>query len=172
MAIDNLSFKPNESLDETPEDIVLSSVDYLTQLYTFATLRDTEEIYYYHKTKGIFVTGGDKFIKSEVEAIHREIRTRQMNEIINKIKWETYANRDELDTKIEWLACNNCMINLLSGETQSYSPEFMATVQIPVSFPLNFTTSYKQQSIHNTNYSHCPKIMRYCNKIIIIIEKG
>lgn len=166
MAIDNLSFKPNESLDETPEDIVLSSVDYLTQLYTFATLRDTEEIYYYHKTKGIFVTGGDKFIKSEVEAIHREIRTRQMNEIINKIKWETYANRDELDTKIEWLACNNCMINLLSGETQSYSPEFMATVQIPVSFPLNFTTSYKQQSIHNTNYSHCPKIMRFLYQVL------
>jgi hypothetical protein len=66
MAIDNLSFKPNESLDETPEDIVLSSVDYLTQLYTFATLRDTDEIYYYHKTKGIFVPGGDKYIKSEV----------------------------------------------------------------------------------------------------------
>ena len=49
MAIDNLSFKSNESLNETPEDLVLSSVNYLTQLYIFATLRDTEEIYYYHK---------------------------------------------------------------------------------------------------------------------------
>ena len=48
MAINNLSFKSYESLDESPEDVVLSSVNYLTQLYTFPTLRDTEEIYYYH----------------------------------------------------------------------------------------------------------------------------
>ena len=165
MALDNLS-KSNESLDETPEDIVLRSVDYLTQFYTFATLKDTEEIYYYHKTKGILVTGGDKFIKSEVVAIRREITTRQMNEILNKIKWETYVNRDELDSKIEWLSCETCMINLLSGETQTHSPEFMATVQIPVSYQLNFTAYDKQQSIHNTNYSYCPKIMKFLYQVL------
>ena len=165
MALDNLS-KSNESLDETPEDIVLRFVDYLTQFYTFATLKDTEEIYYYHKTKGILVTGGDKFIKSEVVAIRREITTRQMNEILNKIKWETYVNRDELDSKIEWLSCETCMINLLSGETQTHSPEFMATVQIPVSYQLNFTAYDKQQSIHNTNYSYCPKIMKFLYQVL------
>jgi hypothetical protein len=81
MAIYNLPFKSNESINETPKDLALSSVNYLTQLYTFATLRD----YYYHRTKGIFVPGGYKFIKSEVVAIRREITTRQMNEILNKI---------------------------------------------------------------------------------------
>ena len=58
------------------------------------------------------------------------------------------------------------MINLLSGKTQTHSPEFMATVQIPVSYQLNFTTSNKQQSIHNTNYSYCPKIMRFLYQVL------
>jgi hypothetical protein len=58
------------------------------------------------------------------------------------------------------------MIILLSGETQTHSSEFMATVQISVSYQLNFTSSNKQQSIHNTNYNHCPKIMRFFYQVL------
>jgi putative DNA primase/helicase len=145
MNFNDYSFKKNDY-------DILSKVDYITQAYTFATLRDSEEIYYYDNSKGIFVNHGDKLIKSEIGSMHREITTSKMNEIINHVKWETYRDREEFDQDIRWLACKNCMINLKTGETKPHSPDFMATVQIPV--------YYDEKCLS------CPKIMKFLYEVI------
>lgn len=158
-------YNSNKNLNDDIKNIVLISVDYLTQMYSFATLRDTEEIYYYDIYKGIFVPNGEQFIKGEVVATYRDISTKDMNEIINHIKWETYIDRIEFDAKIEWVACENCMINLLTGETKPFSPDNMATVQIPVYFNENSLSSSKEYS-NNIKNSPCPKIMKFLYEII------
>ena len=35
---------------------------------------------------------------------------------------------------IEWIATENCMVNLLTGEARPFSPDFMCTTYIPVHF--------------------------------------
>jgi len=41
---------------------LLDILDNIMQTDTFVTVKDTEEIYYYDKSRGIFVNQGDKLI--------------------------------------------------------------------------------------------------------------
>jgi putative DNA primase/helicase len=160
-----MNFSQYLNKNDSEENIVLSSINYLTQFCIFVTLKDTEEIYRFDKNKGIFVAGGDQFIKSEIVATYRNITTKEMNEIINHIKWETYIDRDELDPDIEWLACKNCMINLSTGETMPHSSDFMATVQIPVTYQEN-PFSLSEHEINQNKNVCCPKIMRFLYQVL------
>ncbi|HET9806206.1 MAG TPA: phage/plasmid primase, P4 family [Nitrososphaeraceae archaeon] len=139
-------------------DKIIESINYLTNQYNFATLKDTDEIYYYDSNRGIYVKGREVFIKSELAAMQTYMPIHQVNEIINTIKSKTYTDRKEFDSKIEWLACKDCMINLLNGETQSHSPDFMATLQIPV--------TYKKIPDLPNNQFLCPKIMKFLHEIV------
>ena len=38
---------------------IISSTDFLIDKYTFATMKDTDEIYHYDSDRGIYVKGGD-----------------------------------------------------------------------------------------------------------------
>ena len=51
-----------------------------------------------------------------------------------------YTDREAFDPSIEWLACTNCMINLLTGDTEEFGPAFMCTAQIPVIYDPNYAT--------------------------------
>lgn len=57
-----------------------------------------------------------------------------MNERLGNIRWRTYINRNAFNHNIEWLATNDCMINLITGETQPFDPKFMVTNKIPVNY--------------------------------------
>ena len=56
MTTDHFSFKQYDPIyNNNQEDKVPKSGNYLTQMYNFATLRDTEGIYYYNLRKVIFI---------------------------------------------------------------------------------------------------------------------
>jgi putative DNA primase/helicase len=137
---------------------IIAATNFLIERYTFATMNDTDEIYYYDSNRGIYLKGGEVFIKKEVAAMHSYLPTYQVNEIINTIKTKTYTDRKEFDSNIEWVACKDCMINLITGETRPHSPDFKVTMQIPVTY---------QKFLHspNTQFS-CPKIMNFLYEII------
>jgi putative DNA primase/helicase len=139
-------------------EVIISSTNFLIEQYSFATIKDTDEIYYYDSNRGIYVRGGEVFIKKELASMHAYITTHQVTEIINTIKSKTYTDREAFDSNIEWLACKNCMVNLKNGETRPHSPDFMATLQIPVTY---------QKFLHspNTQFS-CPKIMKFLHEIV------
>jgi hypothetical protein len=42
---------------------IISSTNFLIKQYTFATMKDTDEIYHYDSDRGIYVKGGEIFIK-------------------------------------------------------------------------------------------------------------
>lgn len=140
------------------EEIIIASTNFLIERYTFATMKDTDEIYYYDSDKGIYVKGGEVFIKKEMAAMHSYLPTYQVNEIINTIKTKTYTNRKEFDSNIEWVACTNCMINLITGETRPHSPDYMVTLQIPVTYQKFLDSPPTQFS--------CPKIMKFLHEIV------
>ena len=137
---------------------IIAATNFLNDQYTFVTMKDTDDIYYYDSDKGIYVQGGGIFIKKEMATMHTYLPTYQVNEIINTIKSKTYTDRKEFDSNIEWLACKDCMINLITGETRPHSPEFMVTMQIPVTY-LKILDSPNHQFL-------CPKIMKFLHEIV------
>jgi putative DNA primase/helicase len=139
-------------------DKIIESTNYLADRYNFATLKDTDEIYYYDSNRGIYLKGGEILIKSELASMHAYIPSHQVTEIINTIKSKTYIDRKEFDSNIEWLACKDCMINLKTGEMKPHSPDFMAAIQIPVSYRTSFV-------LQNNQFSS-PKIMKFLYEII------
>lgn len=137
---------------------IISSTNFLMEQYTFATMKDTDEIYHYDSDRKIYVKGGEIFIKKELAAMHAYIPSHKVNEIINTIKSKTYIDRKEFDSNIEWLAFKDCMINLKTGEIKPHSPDFMAAIQIPVGYRTSFAS-------HNNQFS-CPKIMKFLYEIV------
>jgi P4 family phage/plasmid primase-like protien len=123
------------------------------------TLKDTEEIWYYDSKLGIFMPNAEPIIKARIERdkgmpymdIDGKIKesnltTYAVNEYINHIRRRTYISREDLNPSIEWLACNNCMLNLKTGETSPFSPDFMNTTHIPVNY-----VAYNRDHIHSLN---------------------
>jgi P4 family phage/plasmid primase-like protien len=146
----------------------------LLSRYTFKTLKDTEEIYYYDIGCGIYVTGGESLIKSESEKIAPDISTNQVNEIINHIIRRTLIDRQEFDAQIEWIALKNCMVNLETLETHPHGQEYMATMQIPVNYYYHHNDDNLTENSINDFFdwvvdpiSHpCPKIMNFMYEVV------
>jgi P4 family phage/plasmid primase-like protien len=118
--------------------------DYLTDLdnqYHFKTLLDIEEIWYYDENKGIYLPNGEYIIKASLQSQYgRELTIKKTNEDIAQIQRSTYVNRDAFDPDIQWIATNNCMINLLSGKTKPFSHKFLCTTKIPVFYDHGYPT--------------------------------
>jgi len=107
----------------------------LIKKYRFKATKDTEELYYYDDSLGIYVKGGEWLIKRESLKFNPGIHTVTVEQIKAHIIWGNYVDRSEFDSKIEWVCCKNIMVNLRTGEVKPHSPEFMATVQIPHEYP-------------------------------------
>jgi D5 N terminal like len=137
----------NDDGKNKSKQVILDITDELLSRYTFKTLKDTEEIYYYDIGRGIYVTGGESLIKSEAENIAPDISTNQVNEIINHIIRRTLTDRSEFDAQIEWLATKNCMINLQTLEKRPHVPEYMVTTQILVNYYHN--DNFTENSIND-----------------------
>lgn len=133
--------------EEFPQEQVHSESEYgnitrdefekeLIKKYHFKATKDTEELYYYDSANGIYVKGGEWIIKQESLKFNPGINPSVVDQIIQHIKWGNYIDRSQFDSNIEWLACKNVVVNLLTGETKDHSPDFMAIVQIPHNFPM------------------------------------
>jgi putative DNA primase/helicase len=138
--------------------------DVLIKEYILKTLDDTDEIWYYNSQCGIFVPNAESIIKARTERdkgkpyidengniIKPNLTTYAVNEYINHIRRRTYLSRDDFNPYIEWLACNNCMVNLKTCETSLFSPDFMNTTHIPVNY-----IKYNSEHIHTLNDFHRP----------------
>ena len=72
-------------------------------------------------------------IKAQIEKDHKDkVTNKFVNEQLGRIQRRTYTNRNDFNPDIEWIACQNCMVNLMTEETKEFSPDIMCTTQIPV----------------------------------------
>jgi P4 family phage/plasmid primase-like protien len=190
---DNNSNNNNGSNDSQDQDQEIQ--DYpgkLIKSYTLKTLNDTEEIWYYNSERGIFVPNAEPIIKHRIELDkgmpfmdekgnmqQSDLTIKDVNEYIAHIQRRTPTSREAFNRSIEWIATNNCMVNLSSGETQPFSPDFMNTTHIPVKY-----VAYNSDHIHNLKHNHrpngtgsiadffrfvecpCPAIMKFLYQII------
>ncbi len=105
--------------------------DELSSKYKFKSLKDNDEIYHWNKDKGIYVKNSEWLIKQECMMSDPQMKSKEVNEVINHIKWSNYIDRTDLDSKIEWLSMKSGIVNLKTGEIKDHSPDYLTTMQIP-----------------------------------------
>ena len=128
-----------------------SALETLTQQFTFKTVRDTEEIYYYDETKGVYRSLGETIIKEQSEILYPAIRTCEVTEIINKIKRRTYVELGQFHQDPNLLNLRNGILNIMTGEFTCHSPDHLSLVQLPVFYDPN---------------AKCPNILRFLGQVL------
>lgn len=155
--------------DKEDEDYV----DRLIREYNLKTLDDgTDEIWYYNGRKGVFGPGAEPIVKARIERDNKgNVKNHDIKEYIGHIQRRTYTRREDFDADISWIAAGNYMINLRTGETQRFSPNFMCTTQIPVHYlpsPIRDFFTWVESPVlgYNNMNSECPVIMKFLYEIM------
>jgi putative DNA primase/helicase len=145
---DNNSSSNNNKKSKT--EILLEITDYLLDEYTFKTMKDIEEIYYYDSQHGIYVAGAESIIKARVEEIEPGISSHQVNEILNHIIRRTYTNRAEFDADKDIINVKNGLLNIYTHKLEKHTPEYLSLIQMP--------------RIYDPN-ARCPNIIKFWREV-------
>lgn len=132
--IENVSFELGMYLidDLSPAKVA----DIIMHYVNFATLDDTEEIYYYYQ--GRYVPGGETLIAKIVQEafrkidIHARVSRHYVNEIIGHIQRSTYTKRSEFDKDLWIINVKNGLLDVRTLELKPHTPEYLSMIQIPV----------------------------------------
>ena len=133
------------------QDIIINLTARLMTEFSFKTMRDNDEIYYYHNDIGVYLAFGDSIIKEYVEVLDPNIKTYQVNEIVQKIKRRTYVDRDRFDENPDIINVQNGLLNIWTGDLKDHSPDFLSIVQLPI----NYDSDKK-----------CPNILRFLGQVL------
>lgn len=118
-------------LKEGRQKAIYETANFLSQNHHFLTMKDTEEVLFYEN--GVYRFGGEQIIKQEVEDLWgKNVRTQDVNEIINHIKRMTYIDREEFDRNKFELCVKNGILDLRTGELSPFSPDKKHMIRIPV----------------------------------------
>lgn len=122
----------------------------LIQEYHFKTMEDTEELYYYDDTAGRYSNHGEVLLRKELEILFPEISTRNVNEILQKIKRKNPVSRAEFDSGI-LINVANGLLNPMTGELIAHSPKILTLNRLPVKFDPK---------------ARCPRILKFFSQVL------
>lgn len=103
----------------------------------FVTLDDTEEIYRYEESEGIYKPDGASYIKSVVEQtadVKDSISSHLVNEIIGHVQRSTMRPREIFEEKNPHLVLEDCLLNLSTGEPEHFTQDYFALAKMPVKY--------------------------------------
>ena len=128
-----------------------------------------ELVEYQEKIKGLTP---EQIEESEIEAPKPWSRYR-IDELLGQIERRTYLNIKDFDSDIDWLACDNCMLNLRTYRTAPFNPDFLNTTHIPVEYSDVYARGpaadfFRLVERHEFSYenSQCPEIMKFLYDIV------
>lgn len=110
----------------------VSIAEGLMGVYNFATIAETDEVYYYNS--GTFHPLGEIKIKSEVQSAVSGVNTHVVNEVINTIKRKTYTPISELNKNPNFIPLENGILDLNTFALTPYNPSFLLTTRVPVTY--------------------------------------
>jgi P4 family phage/plasmid primase-like protien len=139
------------SAGSSNQDIIIDLTARLMTEFSFKTMRDNEEIYYYRNDVGIYLGFGESIIREYVEVLDPNIKTYQVNEIIQKIKRRTYVSRDQFDENPDIINVQNGLLNIWTGQLKVHSPDFLGLVQLPIVFNPD---------------KKCPNVLRFLGQVL------
>ena len=115
--------------------------DIIMRFVHFATLEDTEEVYYYEDGK--YIPGGEVLIGKIVQKAfrkvdaHARISKHYVNEVIGHIQRSTYVKRSDFDKDLWIINVKNGLLDLKILELKPHTPEYLSMIQIPTEWDPN-----------------------------------
>jgi P4 family phage/plasmid primase-like protien len=116
--------------EEEPDIIEIATNEILTR-YTFATVEESDQIYWYKD--GVYVGGGEVKIKKLCEKLYGfDLNIRQRAEIREHIRCKTYHKLADFDSKIDIINVKNGLYNLMTNTLMPHSPDYLSLKQCPI----------------------------------------
>ena len=134
-----------------PDDEDKNLIDAITEQFTFKTIEETKQIFWYDELKGLYVPRGEIVIEKHVEMLKPEIKTHEVSEVIEKIKRRTYVNLEDFDKDPNILNLKNGLLNIETGKFTEHTPKYLSRVQIPVNYDPK---------------ARCPRIARFLSQVL------
>ncbi len=100
-----------QSEKRNTQKILTMVSDYLQILYSFKTPKDNETLYWYNFKEKYWQDTGKLFVKEESKSIIDDLTVNQQNEIINRIKCDTYCDRKIFNPE-SLIGFQNCVLDL------------------------------------------------------------
>jgi putative DNA primase/helicase len=151
-SLDFVTKNQKQHLEQQEDNATLVEklVQKIMSRYQIKTLMDTEEMLYFKD--GIYHKGGEQLIKVELEKIAGySIRINTRNEIIAHIKYRTMVKRDEFDNDNNIINVKNGLLNIMTGDLKTHTPEYLSLVQLPVSY---------------NSGADCPNIIKFFSQVL------
>jgi len=112
----------------------------ITNKYSFITLDDSEDLYFYEN--GYYKLVGETKIKAIVQQatiIDDKLSSHFINEIINSVKRKTYLSRKEFKAPENLICLRNGIYNFETREMEIHSPKIYFTSKIDLNYNENAT---------------------------------
>jgi len=118
-------------------NIASKIADVFLDNFHFITIMQTDEILMY--SNGVYKRGAEALIKREIETvIPPEILTENViKEVLGHIRRSTYVSLEEINSNPYILNLKNGLLNIKTFEFSPHTPDFLSTLQIPVSYDPN-----------------------------------
>lgn len=105
--------------------------DYIMSKIWFITLKGSDEIYYY--SDGLYVRNGKELIKEMcTRFLDNAFRQSYVNETLEYVRNMTYKDPNEINS--EWVNLENGLLNPLTKEFKSHTPNVFSITRIPIKY--------------------------------------
>lgn len=121
----NLVFDTDEKIENT--------VKVLRNFFTFITPRDSEEIYLFNG-KIYDKNNAKTIVIGHAEKLIPKCTKHESDEVVNKIKRQTYVNPEEFDSDPNLITLENGILNLEELELKPHTPKHLSRVLLPVEY--------------------------------------
>jgi hypothetical protein len=103
----------------------------ISNKYKFVTIEESKDILYYKD--GVYISGGEVLIEKEVEQLlGYDLSNKDLAEIKGHIMRKTYRSSTELDEDINILNLKNGLYNIITGEFNPHTPDYLSLNQIDI----------------------------------------
>jgi len=123
----------NKEIQFDSDDKIDNVASVLQKNYRFLTIRKTEEILLYNG-KIYDNLQAETIIKEETEKLIPNCTTHHRNEVVNKIKAQTFTDIENFDSDPNLITISNGILNLETLELFPHTPEHLSRVLLPVKY--------------------------------------
>ena len=124
-----------KEFNTTAAYLIPAAVDWLTKGKTFRATTDNKTLFVYNEDTGVFESNVSLIVEAQIQQFMGEdTRNFMVKEVVDTIKRLNPEERENFDSKKDWVNLKNGMLNLNNKELVPHSPEFLSLKQVPVTY--------------------------------------
>lgn len=106
----------------------------IREIHKIHTIYNPKVGMYYYKD-GIYIEDPDEaWLRHFIRSCHQEIDIRNLDEVVERIKIDSYVEFSVINENKDIISLNNCNFNLETNEAESFSPDIINTARIYVNY--------------------------------------